>query len=210
MKKTQVLATVAVLGACLLLVATAVFFLKNPDMPMRDETTDQNAAQGTYDDLAGEFGWESRPTILHQTDMTETECLDTPDSEQEIKEPAGEGTTQTSSDKEVQQQTEPTQTQGSSNSESTVLPSEDEPEATTAGDVSDTTFSEETPETVHLTYDAYVALTSKEQKAYRNSFADEDAFLAWFRMAQDACVNGKTDIEITGPIDMEQIAKEEP
>ena len=61
-----------------------------------------------------------------------------------------------------------------------------------------------------LTYAEYIALSSAEQRAYYDSFATIEDFVAWFDAAKAEYNDDSDAIEITGPIDLEQLTGTQP
>lgn len=61
-----------------------------------------------------------------------------------------------------------------------------------------------------LTYEAYLALSVDEQEAYFDSFSDPREYTQWLKGAKKAWEEKQQSILVTGPVDMEQIAKEDP
>lgn len=56
-----------------------------------------------------------------------------------------------------------------------------------------------------LTYEQYLALSSSAQREYFDSFEDPQAFLTWFDAAKEIYDKEHPVIEVTGPIDLEDI-----
>ena len=56
-----------------------------------------------------------------------------------------------------------------------------------------------------MTYEAFTALTPAEQRLYQESFADLDAFFAWYSAAKEKYEKENPPIDIDGPIDLGKV-----
>lgn len=69
---------------------------------------------------------------------------------------------------------------------------------TTTGTTPETTTAPTTPT---MTFEQYWAMSGEQQMEFANSFPSYDAYLAWYRQAEQE-YNNKDVVEITGPIDL--------
>ena len=97
------------------------------------------------------------------------------------------------------------------NTEETVLPTEqknndeNDPVHTTTATTPSAGESPSTPAVGSLTYEEYIKLPADKQQAYALTFPSVNDYIVWFNSEKEKYENDQV-IEITGPIDLGEIA----
>ncbi len=107
------------------------------------------------------------------------------------------------------QTTQTTQTEQTPPSEQTDATREEETQTQSKDETTGTT-EVTAPQSDTLTFEEYLQMSSKEQRAYFDSYEDPMQFLAWFDAAQADYIRDNPAIEVTGPIDFGDLIGKQP